>query len=155
MSDRIRLWWRTGKGRPRLAGLVAAALGVAGATLLVRPLDALVPVNSLVEDYRELRDVPVRVEPGGTVYVRDVADVIDGTDVATGYGLVNGRRSVYILVTKRADASTLAVVSEVKRNIPRMQRGLHSRGCEQILLAGEQEKLILNMHRELDRYLQA
>lgn len=40
-------------------------------------------------------------------------------------------------------------------NIPRMQRGLHSRGCEQILLAGEQEKLILNMHRELDRYLQA
>ncbi|MES0872433.1 aromatic ring-hydroxylating oxygenase subunit alpha [Sinimarinibacterium thermocellulolyticum] len=38
-------------------------------------------------------------------------------------------------------------------NIRRMQRGLHSRGCKQIWLAVEEEKLILNMHRELDRYL--
>ncbi len=40
-------------------------------------------------------------------------------------------------------------------NIPRMQRGLHSRGCKQIWLASEQEKMILNMHQELDRYLGA
>lgn len=38
-------------------------------------------------------------------------------------------------------------------NIPRMQKGLHSRGCKQVWLAAEQEKLILNMHCELDRYL--
>lgn len=40
-------------------------------------------------------------------------------------------------------------------NIPRMQRGLHSRGCKQIWLAAYQEKMILNMHQELDRYLGA
>ncbi|MGA2397395.1 MAG: SRPBCC family protein [Steroidobacteraceae bacterium] len=39
-------------------------------------------------------------------------------------------------------------------NIPRMQKGLHSRGCKQVWFAAEQEKLILNMHRELDRYVQ-
>jgi phenylpropionate dioxygenase-like ring-hydroxylating dioxygenase large terminal subunit len=38
-------------------------------------------------------------------------------------------------------------------NIPRMQIGLHQRGCKQIWLAAEQEKIILNMHQELDRYL--
>jgi hypothetical protein len=38
-------------------------------------------------------------------------------------------------------------------NIPRMQKGLHSKGCKQIWLAVEQEKMILNMHQELDRYL--
>ncbi|MGO9932552.1 MAG: aromatic ring-hydroxylating oxygenase subunit alpha [Steroidobacteraceae bacterium] len=38
-------------------------------------------------------------------------------------------------------------------NIPRMQKGLHSRGCKQIWLAAEHEKMILNMHQELDRYL--
>src|SRR5581483_3311209 len=32
-----------------------------------------------------------------------------------------GRRAVYIPVTKRPDASTLAVVSEVKANLPRFQ----------------------------------
>lgn len=40
-------------------------------------------------------------------------------------------------------------------NIPRMQKGLHSRACKQIWLAEYYEKLILNMHQELDRYLQA
>ncbi len=42
-------------------------------------------------------------------------------DVPAGYALVNGRRSVYILVTKRADASTLSVVRAVKAALPDMQ----------------------------------
>ena len=45
----------------------------------------------------------------------------DASDVVTGYALVNGRRTVYINVTKRADASTLDVVQRVKRELPRMQ----------------------------------
>ena len=40
-------------------------------------------------------------------------------------------------------------------NIPRMQKGLHSKGMRQTWLANEQEKIILNMHQELDRYLLA
>ncbi len=38
-------------------------------------------------------------------------------------------------------------------NIPRIQDGLHSKGMKQTWLAVNQEKLILNMHRELDTYL--
>ena len=38
-------------------------------------------------------------------------------------------------------------------NIPRIQKGLHSRGIQHTWLASNQEKLILNMHQELDRYL--
>ena len=38
-------------------------------------------------------------------------------------------------------------------NIPRIQKGLHSRGIRQTWLAEQQEKIILNMHQELDRYL--
>ncbi|MFO0928812.1 MAG: efflux RND transporter permease subunit [Gemmataceae bacterium] len=84
----------------------------------------MVPVNSTVEDFRELEKIPLRQGPDGAVYVRDVARVVEGQDVATGYGLVNGRRSVYILVTKRADASTLAVVNEVRQSLPRLQQAL-------------------------------
>jgi phenylpropionate dioxygenase-like ring-hydroxylating dioxygenase large terminal subunit len=40
-------------------------------------------------------------------------------------------------------------------NIPRMQKGLHALGIRQTWLAGEHEKMILNMHQELDRYLGA
>ena len=40
-------------------------------------------------------------------------------------------------------------------NIPRIQEGLRSKGMHQTWLASRQEKLILNMHQELDRYLLA
>ena len=40
-------------------------------------------------------------------------------------------------------------------NIPRIQKGLHSRGIQHTWLASNQEKLIVNMHQELDRYLKA
>ncbi len=40
-------------------------------------------------------------------------------------------------------------------NLPRVQVGLHSQGMKQVWLAQNQEKLILNMHRELDRYLRS
>ncbi|MDB5968695.1 MAG: aromatic ring-hydroxylating dioxygenase subunit alpha [Hydrocarboniphaga sp.] len=40
-------------------------------------------------------------------------------------------------------------------NIPRIQQGLRSRGMRQTWLAANQEQIILNMHRELDRHLQA
>lgn len=38
-------------------------------------------------------------------------------------------------------------------NIPRIQKGLRSSGIRQTWLAEHQEKIILNMHQELDRYL--
>src|SRR5262249_52805513 len=57
----------------------------------------------------------------GPVFLRDIGDVADSSDIPAGYALVNGRRTVYIPVTKRADASTLTVVNEVKANLARFQ----------------------------------
>ena len=88
------------------------------------PLDGkypFVPVNSVVRNVRDLETIPLRTGPKAPVYIQDVGYVQDSTDFPTGYALVNGRRSVYILVTKRADASTLSVVSAVKAALPDMQ----------------------------------
>lgn len=38
-------------------------------------------------------------------------------------------------------------------NIGRIQKGLHCSGLKQVWLAEQHEKIIMNMHRELDRYL--
>ena len=84
----------------------------------------IVPTNAIVTKPSELADVPLRSEAAGAVYVRDVATVADGADLVTSYALVNGRRTVYIPVTKRAEASTLAVVDQVKANLPRFQAAL-------------------------------
>src|SRR4249920_1779120 len=79
------------------------------------------PLNSVVTGINELLELPIRTGAGATVFVRDVGSVSDSTDVPTAYALVNGRRAVYIPVTKRPDASTVSVVAEVKANLPRFQ----------------------------------
>ena len=81
----------------------------------------IVPINSLVRDVKELETIPIRVGANPSVYIRDVATVQDASDIPAGYALVNGRRAVYILVTKRADASAFSVVRNVKEALPKMQ----------------------------------
>lgn len=81
----------------------------------------ITPQNTVVENVKELEDIPLKLGDGASVYLRDLATVEIGADVTTGYALVNGARSVYIPVTKRADASTWEVVKNVKRALPDMQ----------------------------------
>ncbi len=81
----------------------------------------LVTTNSTVQQISDILDVPLRTGSGPAVYVRDVGTVADSSDILAGYALVNGKRTVYIPVTKRPDYSTLDVVKEVRRTIPRFQ----------------------------------
>jgi hypothetical protein len=63
-------------------------------------------------------------------------------------------RAVVQTVTDLEDPEqVLLIPRQDLGNIPRMQKGLHSRGIRHIWLAGHHEKIILNMHQELDRYL--
>lgn len=86
----------------------------------------VVPTNAMVKDIAELGSIPIRIGTGPTVYVRDIGTIEDSADIATGYALVNGRRAVYILATKRADASTMSVIDEIKSALPKMQKELPS-----------------------------
>lgn len=68
----------------------------------------------------ELGRIPVKAgDP--PVFLKDVATVADAADVTAGYAHVNGHRSVYMLVTKRSDASTVTVVNDLNAALPRMR----------------------------------
>jgi multidrug efflux pump subunit AcrB len=82
----------------------------------------IVPVDTMVVKPADLGNIPIR--PGSDVYLRHLGTIEDSSDIPTGYALVNGQRAVYILVNKRANASTLAVVNEVKKNLPKMQEAI-------------------------------
>ncbi|MGA0560598.1 efflux RND transporter permease subunit [Larkinella sp. VNQ87] len=82
------------------------------------------PLNTMVDNIRELETIPVQTGSGPAVYVRDLARVELGSDITTGYALINGKRSVYLNVSKRADASTWQVVQAVKKALPDMQAAI-------------------------------
>ncbi|MGV3664241.1 MAG: efflux RND transporter permease subunit [Prosthecobacter sp.] len=82
----------------------------------------IVPTNAIVSNVKDLEAVPLKRTDAGAGFIRDLATVTDSADVTTSYALANGKRTVYLPVTKRAEASTLEVVKNVRAAIPEFQK---------------------------------
>ncbi len=87
-------------------------------------LQRIASINSTVSTPGELRKFPLRQGAGSTVTLADIGTVEDGMDIPTGWALVNGKRTVFIAVSKLADASTLEVVKRIKAAMPSMREQL-------------------------------
>ena len=84
----------------------------------------MAPINSIAKNPEEFLNTPVKKIGNRTIYVKDVANVLDGADQTVGYALVNGKRSVYLPIIKKADASTLDAVKNLKDAIPLLKNQL-------------------------------
>jgi len=104
-----------------VAAVTEANLISPSGNMPIQGMYPMVPLNSVAYKIKDLEGVPIRTGVFPTVFVRDVGQVVDGSDIVTSYALVNGRRTVYIPVTKRSTASTLSVVNLVKANLPKFQ----------------------------------
>ena len=89
--------------------------------LRVDSLMFVTSVNSLEDKVKQFEQIPVKSNGSSSVFVSDVAKVMDGADVTVDYALVNGKRSVYIPVVKTADASTWEVVQTLRSKLPEMK----------------------------------
>jgi multidrug efflux pump subunit AcrB len=108
-----------------LAQTIARANTIAPAgNLRVGDQVLITPQNSVIDNIKEFENIPLQAKQGAAAYVRDVAAVENGADITTGYALINGKRSIYIPVTKRADASTWDVVQSIKKALPDMQSAI-------------------------------
>src|SRR6201996_1805087 len=81
----------------------------------------LTPANTTIRKVSEFGDIPLFKNGVQTVFVHDIATVEDAADITSGYALVNGKRSVYLPITKAASASTWDVVQNLKAALPRFQ----------------------------------
>jgi multidrug efflux pump subunit AcrB len=104
-----------------VAAVTAANLISPSGNMPIQGKYPMVPLNSVARNIKDLEGVPIRAGTFPTVFLRDVGQVVDGSDIVTSYALVNGRRTVYIPVTKRSTASTLSVVNLVKANLRKFQ----------------------------------
>src|SRR3989441_2918462 len=104
-----------------VAAITAANIISPSGNMPIKSKYPMVPLNSVVKNIKDLDSVPIRTGAYPAVFLRDVAEVRDASDIITSYALVDGRRTVYIPVTKRSDASTLSVVNLLKNMIARFQ----------------------------------
>ncbi len=109
-----------------LTAVVSGNVVLPSGNLRLGDENRMVRLNSVVPDYHELLNIPLRTGSGPAVFLRDVATVDLGADVVSGFAELNGKRVVYIPVTKRGGASTLTVVNEVKDALPQIRAQLPS-----------------------------
>ena len=97
--------------------LAAQNLIVPVGTQKVGTFEYTLQLNNAPSDINALGDLPVKMVNGTTVYIRDVAHVLDGSPPQTNIVHVDGHRSVLLSVLKNGSASTLAIVSGIKQRL--------------------------------------
>jgi multidrug efflux pump subunit AcrB len=96
-----------------------------GGTAKIGALEYNVNLNGSTRDVEALNDLPVSTTPGGQViYVHDVAHVRDGYAPQTNIVRTNGTRSALLQIEKSGNASTLAIIANVKAMLPQIAAGL-------------------------------
>ena len=81
-------------------------------------VDYALDSNSMYELVQRMGDVPIKADPNGVVFLRDVAKPKDAALIQTNIVRVDGRRQVYIPVFRQQGASTLSVVNNLRHNLP-------------------------------------
>src|SRR6195256_4209540 len=71
-----------------------------------------------------LNHIPIRVVSGGTIYIQDVAHVRDGYAVQQNIVRQDGQRGVLLTVQKSGNTSTLSIVSEIYKALPKIKESL-------------------------------
>ncbi|MBM4067751.1 MAG: efflux RND transporter permease subunit [Planctomycetes bacterium] len=80
--------------------------------------------NAMVKTVAELNDIPIHLEPGKSIYLRDVGSAVDAAAIQTGLVRIDGQRQVYVPIYRQQGASSLAVIDGVKGHIPFMKERL-------------------------------
>src|SRR5712692_248143 len=78
-------------------------------------LDYQIVANGMLPTVAELNDIPIRMDKGALVYVRDVGHAEDTSQIQSNVVRVDGRRQVYIPIYRQPGANTLEVVDGIRR----------------------------------------
>ena len=74
----------------------------------------------------QMLDIVVGHVNGKTVYLRDVARVIDGVEERYQEAYINGIQGAQIVIQKQSDANTVNVIKGVKKEMKNIEKGLPS-----------------------------
>ncbi|MDG6093569.1 efflux RND transporter permease subunit [Acetobacter sp. AN02] len=88
--------------------------------------DWMVQTNATPRTLSDIADIPIKRVGNAVVYIHDVGDVYRGGHPQTNSVIVKGRQAVIMVVMKSGEASTLDVVNDVRKMMPRLQSVLPS-----------------------------
>jgi CzcA family heavy metal efflux pump len=104
--------------------LAAQNLITPAGTQKIGDYEYTVELNNAPSSISAIADMPVKSANGTTVYMRDVADVTDGSPPQTNIVHVDGKRSVLLTVLKNGSTSTLSIIAGIKQKVAEAKASL-------------------------------
>jgi multidrug efflux pump subunit AcrB len=83
-----------------------------------------VVLNDSPEAFQDLANLPIKTVNGVVVYMRDVAQIRDGSPPQTNDVHVDGAHAVLMTILKAGNASTLDIIANVKNLLPQIKASL-------------------------------
>ena len=81
----------------------------------------LLDTNMMVDDVKELDDLPIRTDLNNNVYMRDIGHVEDSYAIQTSRVRINGSRQVYVPIYRQQGSSSLTVCKGVQARLKYIQ----------------------------------
>src|SRR6201987_2040130 len=105
--------------------ITAQNLTLPSGTEKIGRFEYLVGLSSSPDTIEKLNAIPIKSLPNGTtIYIRDVANVVNGSIPQTNIVRFNGQRGTMLDIQKTGSASTLDIVQGVKNRIPDLKQTL-------------------------------
>jgi CzcA family heavy metal efflux pump len=104
--------------------LAAQNLIVPAGTQKIGDQEYTINLNNAPTEIEGLANLPIKTVNGAMVYIRDIAQVRDGSAVQTNIVHVDGGRSVLMSVFKNGATSTLDIIDGVKRLLDEVKPSL-------------------------------
>ncbi|MCM1152278.1 MAG: efflux RND transporter permease subunit [Muribaculum sp.] len=83
-------------------------------------------VQGEFDDTAQLQDIPVGSSGGKTVYLKDVAKVVDSLEERTQQTFNSGKEGAMIIIQKQSGANSVQISEKVMKMLPQLQKNLPS-----------------------------
>ncbi len=80
-------------------------------------IDYQIVSNAMEPEVHSLNDVPIKTDGQAVVFMRDVGEVKDSSQIQTNSVRINGRRQVYIPIYRQPGANTISIVNGIKTQL--------------------------------------
>jgi len=97
-------------------------LNLPGGTVEYADKKLLVRSTGEFDNIEQIKNIPIAMANGTTIYIRDIAEVVDTIKPIESYSRTNGRNSISLSVQKQTNANTVNVAKIVKEEINKITK---------------------------------
>jgi multidrug efflux pump len=112
-------------------------VNLSGGLLKMDGMKRTITIKGEFDDPKELENLVIRSSSGAVVYLKDIAEVVDGYEEKESYARLNGKNVITLNVIKMGGENLIAVSDEINKLVKELKATKYPESVE-ITITGEQ-----------------